>query len=67
MIFVMFKYPLYPQYMTKHHAENANVRVLALPVSEIGQIFRTLLGFSLQPHVKMLPIDPYFSFDILKI
>ena len=43
------------------------LRTLALPVSEIGQIFGTLLGFTLQPHVKILPIDPYFAFDILKI
>ena len=31
------------------------------------KIFGTLLGFTLQPHVKILPIYPYFSVDILKI
>ena len=40
--------------------------MLALPVSEIGQIFGTSLGFTLQPNVKILPIDPYFSFDIFE-
>ena len=43
------------------------LRMLAPPVSEIGKLFGTLLCFTLQPHVKILPIDPYFSFDILKI
>ena len=38
---------------------------MALPVSEIGQISRNPLVFTLQPHVKKLPIDPCFSFDIL--
>ena len=37
--------------------------MLALPVSVIAQIF----GTSLNLHVKILPIDPYFSLDILKI
>ena len=41
--------------------------MLALPVSEIGQIFGTHIGFTLQPHAKNLHIDPYVSFDILKI
>ena len=45
----------------------SRLRMLALPVSEIGQIFGTPLGFTLQPHVKILPTDPYFSFDVLKI
>ena len=40
--------------------------MMALPVSEIGQMFGTPLGFTLQPHVKILPIDPYFSFDIFE-
>ena len=30
---------------------------LALPVSEISQIFGTFPGFILQPHVTILPID----------
>ena len=44
------------------------LRMLALyiPVQEIGQIFGTPLGFTLRPHDKILLIDPYFSFDILK-
>ena len=33
-----------------------SLRMLALPVSEIGNIFGTLLGFTLQPHVKIVPI-----------
>ena len=41
--------------------------MFALPVSEIGHIFGTLLSFTLQPHVKFLPIDPYFSFNMLQI
>ena len=38
---------------------NQYLKMLALPVSEIVKIFGTPLGFTLQPHVKMLPIDPY--------
>ena len=53
--------------LTFMHIYKMNLRMLALPVSEIGQIFGTPLGFTLQSHAKMLPIDPYFSFDILKI
>ena len=34
--------------------------MLVLPVLEIGQNFGTFLGFT-----KLLPIDLYFSFDIL--
>ena len=41
--------------------------MLALPVSDIGNIFRTLPGLTLQPHVKTFPIDPYISFEILKM
>ena len=40
--------------------------MLAPPFSEIRQIFGTPLGFTLQSHVQILPIDPYFSFDILE-
>ena len=43
------------------------LRMLALPVSEIGQLFGIRLGFTFQHNVKILPIDPYFSFEILKI
>ena len=43
------------------------IPMLALPVSEIGKIFGNPLGFTLQPNVKIVPIDPYFSLDILKI
>ena len=41
-------------------SNNKNIKVLALPISEIGHIFRTPLEFTLQPHIKILPIDPYF-------
>ena len=41
--------------------------MLALRVSEIGQIFGALLCFTIQPHVKIVLLDPYFSFNILKI
>ena len=41
------------------------LRMLALPDYEIGQTFGTPLGFTLC--VQIFPIDPYFSFDILKI
>ena len=44
-----------------------NLRLLALPVSEIGQISGTPLGFTLQLNVKILSIEPYFPFDILNI
>ena len=44
----------------------SHLRMLPLPVSEIGKICGTPLDFRLQPNVTILPIDPYFSFDILK-
>ena len=39
----------------------------SISVSEIGHIFGAPMGITLQSNVKILHIDPYFSFDILKI
>ena len=46
--------------------KDVSLRMCALLFQKFGPIFGTSLGFTLQHHVKILPIDPYFSFDILK-
>ena len=43
------------------------LRMLAIPVQKFAKFSELLWGLHYNPHVKILTIDPYFSFAILKI